>query len=375
MEGKTIEEPVKIKRVLQVSATFCTGGIETFIMKLYKNIDRERVQFDFLFYGNEAGKYEDEITELGGRIFRLPNKKQSLRAFLFGTYRIVKEHQYGLIHRHGFTHSLALDALLMKLAGCHNIIIHSHNTRSDDIEDNFLRKIFMKPCRWLLNRVADYRFACSQAAGQWLFGKAPYKVVPVAIDLDKFGFDPDKRTVIREKFHWNKYIVIGSAGRLERQKNNLFLLDIFSEYHKLDDRVRLVMIGDGTERSKLETRIDKLGLNGYASLMGAQDCVDVLMQGLDILVMPSLYEGLPSVAVEAQAEGLLCILSANITKEVDLTGISFYELSLGAKEWARRIQMEWKEHERKNNTKLIAKNGFDIKEMAKDMEKFYLSLC
>lgn len=365
----------KAKRVLQVSATFQTGGIETFIMKIYRSIDREKVQFDFLFYGDGVGKYEDEITALGGRIFRLPNKRENLWKFVKGTYLLVKENRYEIIHRHGFTHSLALDALIMKLAGCKHLIVHSHNTRSEEIEDSWVRKVSMRPCRWLLNKAADYRFSCSEAAGRWLFGERwQCRVIPVAIDLDKFQFRPELRDKIRERYHWENQLLLGSVGRLERQKNYLFLLDVFLECHNLDNSARLVIVGEGSQRTQIKQKIDSLKINDLVSLMGAQDNVDELMQGLDLLVMPSLYEGLPSAAVEAQAEGLPCILSSNITKEVDLTGISFCELSLGAQEWARRILKMTREHIRKNNAELVAQKGFDIDVMAEELKTFYLKL-
>ncbi|MGY3718133.1 glycosyltransferase family 1 protein [Sutcliffiella cohnii] len=363
-------------RVLQVFAQMNRGGAETMIMNLYRNIDRSRVQFDFIVHTEGECDYDEEIEALGGVIYRMPrySGKNHLR-YKKSWNEFFREHtEYRIIHGH--VRSTA--AIYLKIAKAHRLttIAHSHSTSSGRGVSAIIKNILQYPIRY----TADYLFACSKTAGEWLFGKKIYKnekflVVNNAIDSKKFIFDEKTREEIREEFAIDGKFVIGHIGRFNTPKNHEFLIDIFKEVYEKNNRAVLLLVGDGELREPIKAKINKMNLSDNVIFTGVRKDIPEILQAMDIFVFPSLYEGLGIAVIEAQAAGLPCIVAETIPKEAFVTD-HIYSLSLkqSANKWANQILEYSNGFQRKNAFKQISNQGYDIFTTAKFLEDFYLEL-
>jgi len=366
---------VEPKRVLIVVGKMHFGGIETMIMNFYRNIDRSKVQFDFLLNYEEPGVFDDEIRQLGGRIYIMP------RLFFKNTFKYIKalfkffnEHkEYEVVHGHltsiGFVY-----LTIAKLCGVKTAVIHAHYTSVDNTIKGFSEKITRLPLRFC----ADYYFACSNAAGRFVYGKnmlkkPNYRVILNGVIVDNFIFNKEIRDEKRKELNIEDKFVIANIGRFELQKNHVFLIDIFSEIYRKDKNAVLLLIGKGSLEDGIREKVKKLGLEGAVMFVGLRSDINKLMQAFDIFLLPSHYEGLPVVGVEAQTAGLKCFFSDAITTETDITGsCEFITLNNSAEFWADEILKYKDGYERKNTEAYIEKAGYDIKKQAKWLENFYL---
>ncbi len=352
----------KIK-VLQVVNIMDRAGLETMLMNYYRNIDLEKVQFDFLTHRDIAGAYDSEIKEKGGKVFHAPRlvPKNYIKYFIW-MKKFFKENKYDIVHSHIDTMSF-FPLLAAKLSGIKVRIAHSHSSKLDfDIKlpIKFIAKL-------LLPFVSNVYFACGEKAGKFLFKNRKFEIVRNACDTDLFKYDESKRKIVRKNLKLNDKVVIGHVGRYNYIKNQLFILDIFNEYLKLNSNSHLILIGKGPNEMKIREKIVKLNLKSKVTLLIDRNDVNDLYQAMDVFVMPSLFEGLPLVAVEAQINGLRCIVSDNISKEVMLTqNISMLSLKKDALTWANEI---YKSNLERNTLALkeITNNGYDIKNEAKEL--------
>lgn len=378
------EMPKKPIRVLQVLTIMNRGGAETMIMNYYRNIDRTKVQFDFLLHRKEEGAFDNEIQNLGGKIFRFdPISPLRIAKYIKELDDFFKNHkEYAIVH----SHLNSLSYFVLKVAKKHNIqtrVSHSHWA----MDDNLILKLFKKNTdrksltkdyiqhiiRKGVRKVSTHHFACGMKAGYWLFGnKINFQVINNAIDSALYSYNKDSRELIRQKLNIVEKKVIGHVGRFNEQKNHFFLIEIFNELLKLSDDYHLILIGDGNLKTKVKELVDNLGISSKVSFLGVLDNVNEVIQGMDYFVFPSIYEGLPVSLIEAQASGLKILASSNITKEVDLNKqINFMELTKTPNVWANKINNEIK-YTRTNTSSAIKKSGYDIIENAKNMEAFYL---
>lgn len=219
---------------------------------------------------------------------------------------------------------------------------------------------------------------CSELAGRWLFGKKTYnagKVVLLnnAIELEKFSYNEKIRNKKRKELKIKKnQIVIGHIGRFVTQKNHTFLIDIFNEIYKENNNTVLLLVGQGPLVEEIKEKVNQLRLTDHVQFLGQRNDANELYQAFDIFILPSLYEGLPVVGVEAQSAGLLCIFSSDMTKETKvLRSTRFISLS-SPEEWSNIILETYKNHQRKDTKKEITRNGFDIEKEAKKLERIYL---
>ena len=357
-------------RILQSVNVMDRAGLETMLMNYYRNIDRSKIQFDFLTHRPENGAYENEILEMGGKIYHAPRlyPQNYIRYFKFmkGFY---KEHpEYKIIHSHIDAMSY-FPLLAAKRSGVPIRIGHSHSSK---IEKDMKYPIKFMALKCLPMVTTDY-FACGQVAGNFMWKRRKFVVVHNAIELEKFAYDETLRRRVRKDLGiLDTTLVIGHVGRFIRVKNQLFLLDIFSEIVREKKESLLMLIGKGEDEDAIRKRVNELGLNEQVMILIDRKDVNELYQAFDMFVMPSLYEGLPVVGVEAQANGLPCIFSDRISKEVILTNNSeMLSLERGASEWAKRIL-------NKNHTRNLdaidelKSQGYDIKIEAKKLENFYL---
>lgn len=364
------KEPV---RVLQIIGIVCGGGVEAVIMNYYRHINRNKIQFDFVVDGYEKTALDDEIKSLGGKVYHVEPYKKNIFRYMSQIYHIVRDNHYDIVHSN--MNTLSVFSLFPAwLAGAHQRILHNHSTavRSEGMRS--VMKMVLRPFAPLFaNRYA----ACSRLAGNWMYGKkmmASGKVTVInnAIDLDEYAFSQELREKYRQELNIPAdAFVVGHVGRFMYQKNHAFLIDVFREVARQNPKAILMLVGDGELRPEIEQKVAAYNLTDKVCFLGLRKDVKQLYNCMDIFVLPSWYEGLPVVSVEAQANGLLSIFSDQITKESALTkSVDFLSLNSRAIEWAAHILHI---HNRRNMNAILElkKVGFDIKERSKFLEKWY----
>lgn len=322
-------------RILQCVNNMHRAGLETMLMNYYRNIDRSQIQFDFLTHRPNRDDYDDEIERLGGKIYRAPRLyPQNFPKYFKYMKQFFRDHpEYQIVHSHIDTMSY-LPLLAAKKAGIPVRIAHSHSA-SLDLDMKYL----MKQCfRWLLPGVATHRLACGNKAGQFLFRGKPFEVIPNAVDGSNFFYNSEVRQAKREELHLENKLVIGHVGRFCYPKNHEFLIDVFAEIHKMKPNAVLMLVGTGEKEQAIMDLVEKMGLSEAVLFMGSCSDVSSLYQVMDAFVMPSLFEGVPVVGVEAQFSGLPCIFSDRVTREVKFSEqCVFLSLEQSAKAWAEHI--------------------------------------
>lgn len=356
-------------RILHVVTHMNRGGLETMLMNYYRNIDRTKIQFDFLTHREYDGDYGEEIESLGGIIYHLPPLNPFSRVYHNKLKIFFNQHkEYQIIH----VHQDCLSAVVLKVAKQHNIkirIAHSH-CASQDKNLKYLIKLWYKK---FIPKYATNLMACGKDAGNWMFNKNSFFVLNNAIETDKYTYNETERTKQRKKWNIdNKELLVGHVGRFSPQKNHEFLIDIFKSVLNIIPS-KLILVGDGELRTHIEEKVKKLGIKDNVIFAGVRSDVCDLMQAMDVFVFPSHYEGLPVTLVEAQASDLPCIISDKISIECKLTEkIKQLGLSDDLGIWAQEIVNASKA--RRTNTGNIIKNvGFDIKKNAELLENYYIS--
>lgn len=358
-------------RVLQVMGTLNLGGAEALVMNLYRNLDYDNVQFDFVVHSDKIGMLEDEIQSLGGQIYRCPKFKGNILKYKEWWRNFFKEHtDYRILHSH-IRSSATLFIPIAKRFGV-KTIIHSHSTANGKGLRSLVKNLLQLPLRFQ----ADYLFACSKGAGEWLFGKKSIKkqnyiTFPNAIPIEKFRFNHEIRKKIRQELGIDNYFVIGHVGRFSVPKNHKFLIECFADIHKKNKDTKLLLVGNGELYNEIVTKIYDYDLQKDVIMLGNRLDVANLLQTMDAFIFPSLWEGLPVAVIEAQANGLPCYISENITKDVDLSEL-VYRLHLdNAAVWTDEIL---KRRERLDVSQKIIAAGYDIYSNTKKLENFYYEI-
>ena len=303
--------------VAQIMGKWVGGGVESVIMNYYRHLDHSKVQFDFICDEDSTRIPYDEIKKLGGRVFLVP-KYQNLPKYLKALEKLFKENQYHIVHSNINTLSV-FPLYAAKKAGVPIRISHSHSTSNPKEWKRNLIKNILRP---FSKRYATEYFACSELAGRYLFGNKAFdrgkvKIIHNAIDIEKFKFDEVARKKLRKEFGIkDSTVVIGHVGRFVQQKNHTFLVDVFNEYHKKNLDSKLLLVGSGPLEDEIKKKAERLGLKDSVLFLGQRDDINKLYSVMDIFCLPSLYEGLPVVGVEAQAAGLPTIFSNRISEEV-----------------------------------------------------------
>lgn len=372
-EKITDAEPI---RIAQIMGKWIGGGVESVVMNYYRHMDRTKVQFDFICDEDSTNIPYDEIYKLGGKIIKIPCYTKIIK-YHKQLKKILAEGNYKIVHSHINT----LSVFSLFAAKCAKVpvrIAHSHSTTNKKEKKRNLIKQILKPFSKFF---ATNYMCCSELAGRWLFGDKTYNQGKVfllnnAIDVEKFSYNQEIRNQIRNKMSINKdCIVVGHIGRFVDQKNHSFLIDIFNEIHKINENSILLLAGQGPILDEIVERVKELKLEKNVKFLGQRDDAYKLYQAFDIFILPSLYEGLPVVGVEAQAAGLLVILSDSTTKETKiLDSTKFISLQKDANFWANETLNAFKSYVRTNTTEIMRKNNFDIKKESKKLEKEYLKL-
>ena len=331
---------MEAKRVLIGGLTGNCGGLETYIMSIYRRVDREKIQFDFLNYYTPDLAFEEEIKMLGGHIYRVPMKREGIFKHYKVLNNIFGSTQYSGVYLQCNRKLESLDTLrLAKRFGVKHRVIHSHN--STQKATSFLNNIRIWLTEKNMDRYATGYFACSEDAGKWMFGDKKYTVINNSIDTTVFNYDINKRNAIREQYKLSDQTVLGSVGRLEEQKNPEYLIEVFRAVHEKNPNTVFLHIGDGPKLEELQCTVKKYGLENSYLLLGKKDNVSDYLNAMDAFLLPSRYEGFPIVLVEAQATGLPCYVADNITRSCDLTGgMQFLSISDSPEIWADAVLSE-----------------------------------
>lgn len=356
-------------RVLHVVTHMNRGGLETMIMNYYRNIDKKKIQFDFLVHRMERAAYDEEIETLGGYIHRLPVLNPFSLKYRKKLNNFFKEHpEYQIVH----VHQDCLSSIILKAAKKNGVrvrIAHSHNANQDKNIKYFIKIFYMQ----FIPHYATALMACGQAAGDWMFQGKNYTILNNAINCEEYAFNAKKRKDLREQLNINKdELIIGHIGRFSSPKNHKFLVEVFAKVNESRSS-KLLLIGDGELRGDIEKQVKELKLEDKVIFTGVRSDIPDLLQAMDIFVFPSVYEGLPVTMIEAQASGIQCVISDAISDKCIITKnvVSIEKLSDSKEKWAELILKKAK-IQRRDTTDEIKTHGYDIKENAKWLEEFYL---
>ena len=360
---------MKSKRILHIVPNMQAGGLESFIMNMMRNIDKEKISFDFLVHYEKECFYDKEIKKLGGKIYRFSLREDGkIIKYIRELNRFFKEHQeYKIIHCH-----MESIAFIIFLVARHNgvkvRVMHSHNISTEPTLKGRIKFILSRFARLL----STDNFACSNEAGKFLFGKKQYKVIANAIDLDKFKYSKSKRDKIRKELKVNDDIILmGHIGRFCAQKNHTKLIDIFTKYHDNNKNAKLVLVGNGEEKENIINKCKDNGIINDVIILSNRSDTDALYCGFDMFVFPSLFEGLGIVLIEAQMSGLKCYTTKNtVPMEACISdNLKYIDLN---DDWGKFLIKDNK-YDRRNIVFNDNKNNYDIKKLVNTMEDFYLS--
>lgn len=340
------------------------GGAETFLMNIYRNIDKKDFKFYFLCFKEEKFFYEDEIKKLGGVIIRIPPMKfLQMRKHILEISKIIKTYNIDVVHVHTFYNSI-FSLIAAKKSNVSKRIVHAHTIRSDK---GVIGKIYALISKILIQHYANVQLACSKEAGEALYLNKEYQIVKNGIDINKFFFNENKRMQLREKLNISKEtVVLGNVARFLEEKNHKFLIDIFYEYHKMNSNSKLLLIGDGPIREEIYNRVKNYHLENDVIFLGVRKDANDLYNIMDIFIFPSLYEGLGIVLIEAQTNGLKCLVSNTVPKEAKISdNIEYYDLSNTAENWAKKVQ----DTDKRRN--MLNTREYDIINTVKKIEMIY----
>ncbi|MBQ9659593.1 MAG: glycosyltransferase [Clostridia bacterium] len=371
-------------RVLQVNiGTTVFGGVEKILYDIYKHIDRDKVQFDFLSPNGATYKIcKSEIEKLGGKILDLKNNRRNLKEKILydiKLHKFLKSNKYDIIHINSGVFFFCLQvALIAKINGVKKIIVHSHN----NIKNSKIKGILIKILKPILNNIVDERLACSRLAGEAMFYKksveqGKVKIIKNGLEIEKFKFDKSIRDEYRKKMNLEENVIYGHIGRFELEKNHDFLIDIFYEIQKKQENAKLLLVGEGKLKDIIKEKVEKLNISDKVKFLGLRKDVNNILQAIDCFIFPSKYEGLGIVAIEAQTAGVYTVCSETIPIEAKISDkFKFINLEQTPEVWAKIIyenqcinNMEYRKEAYKNTIR----NGYDINSVSEELEKIYLN--
>ncbi len=360
-------------RVLMLFTIMNRGGAETMVMNYFRSIDRSKLVFDFIVHREKKGDYDDEIRALGGKIFILPAiTPGSILRYQRAIKSFFNEHQeYHIIHGHCSELGLWIYKEASK-RGIHFIAAHAHNAPVGWD----LKMPFRNMLKHLMRPYLTHFFTCSADSARWLFG--PQRAVkaifqPNAVNASDFQYNEEKRSMIREREGWGDKLILGNVARFDKQKNHLFLVDVISQIVKERQDILCVLIGaSGGEYEKVKQRINELQLESYIQFYETRSDIPDLMQGMDILLFPSLHEGLSVTMIEAQSSGLKIVTSTGVSDQVAIVPelVDFLPLESGSGYWSDHIRQV--KYPRENTLIKIRNARFDIHENARWLTGVYL---
>lgn len=360
-------------RVAQILGTAGYGGVEAMVLNYYRAIDREKLQFDFFIDRDSPFPQEAEVRQMGAGVCRLPPCSHALE-YLFSLRRQLKKGRYPIVHANLSTLNV-LPLLAAALAGVPVRICHNHSTAHRGEAKTFL-KILLRPLAPLF---ATHRAACGRYAAEWMYGRRAVEkghvlLFPNAVDTAHFAYSDESRAAARARLGLTDEPVVGNIGRFVFQKNHSGLLEIFASLSGLRPRARLLLVGEGALQSSLEQKAARLGIADRVLFAGATEDPAPFYQAMDVFCLPSFYEGMPVVAVEAQASGLPCVFSSEVSREAGiLPGAVFLPLDAGCRAWAEALAAALDTAPvRRDAASKVAAAGYDRALAGRKLEAFYL---
>lgn len=333
------------------------GGKESYIINTFRSFDRDKYHFSFVVYGNSIA-YQEELEASGADLVYLPERKCGLFAYRKAIDELFRARKFDVVWANKTTLSSCEILELAKKNHIPLIMIHSHSSSN---MGGKLTYILHTINRMRIKNWVDEYLACSNEAAKWFYGNKQCHLIKNGIDVGKFRFNPDIRNTIRKRLNIDNCFVIGHVGRFGVEKNHKKLIDVFNEVHKRNALCKLVLCGDGEERNLIEQQIRDLGLDDDVIIMGVVSNVNEVLQAMDVIVMPSLFEGLPFALLEAQASGLKCVVSDTVSMESNVIGWNEYlDLNSDNSYWAERILSLDYTYDRCNAADVIKAAGFDI---------------
>ena len=347
------------------------------LMNYYRHIDRNQVQFDFLCNKTKPGAYDDEVQRLGGRIYHTPGLNPAkYPLYLKYMKKLFAEHpEYKIVE----AHNGALGVYALHAAKVNNIPVRIYHAHGASITKDWKLPLMLF-CRSRLAANITERYTCGKAAAECYYGKevvekGNYDFIPNAIEVDRFLYNPQVRDKMRQQYQLEGKHVIGHVGRFMAQKNHTFLLDVFAAYKKEDKDAYLVLLGDGELMETVKNKAKELGVADSVLFVGNVGNANEWYQAFDVFMLPSIWEGLPVVGVEAQAADLPCIFSDNVTKEIGLSDkASFLSLHADMSSWVSEIRQKMQMTQRVNQEALITENRYNIEKEAVLLQERYLKL-
>lgn len=364
------------KRILHVIGSLNVGGSQNMVMNLYRRINKNEFQFDFIVFYKEQDYYLKEIEELGGKVYYLPNfSAQNVFKFVKSWIQFFESHSEHIIV-HGHVRSTASIYLYIAKKFGKKTIAHSHSISNGTGTAAIVKDLLQIPIRF----IADYFLAPSLESGIWLFGKKIVKsqyfsILKNSIDINKFKYKKSTDEIIRKKTNIENNFVIGHVGRFSDVKNHLFLIDIFKQIKALNHSAKLLLVGEGEGRTNIELKIKRENLEKDVIMLGNRDDVSDLMQAMDVFVFPSKFEGLGMVTIEAQTAGLYTFISDKVPEEVVISPIiEQIELTKSARDWAQSIIKRKSVIDRKELYKYAQQAGYDVNDVEKKLIIIYRNI-
>lgn len=362
-------------RVLHIVSQLSTGGAETLLMNLLRTEKNRTMQFDFLQITLIEGFYEKEAISFGSNVYKIePLRKSGIKKFIEDIDKIIQENgPFDVIHSH-VDHLSGIFMYVGKKNDINVRISHCHNTSIEGFERDFKKKLELYFLKYLINKYSTNFIACGLEAKKLLFDKnKDILVVNNAINVDKFNCHENDIRELKNELNISNQIIIGHVGRFVEQKNYKYLIDIFSDFCEHNDAL-LLLIGDGPLKKEIIEYSIRKGVYNNCLFLGQRNDINILMGVMDVLLLPSLFEGFPLTLIESQAAGLPAVISNNISKEVDLGMGLITFISLGSTEWANEIRKAlYKENnlifeERK---KILSSKKYDVSSLLNTLKQIY----
>ena len=361
---------------------FKKGGTEAVMFNIFNNIDRDQFHIDFLLTDDEPDHTPETayLKENGADVYYVCSRSKSLRQQRIQLREFFQKHTYDAVHTH--MNTLGADVLqIAKQCGVKTRIAHSHNTSFQLTVRNVkdcLHYAYLVNEMYKLRKYATNQIACSTEAGEWLFGKRlcrqeTYYLLRNAIDVSRFAYSPELRQKVRDALGIGDQFVFGHVGRFDHQKNHDLLIDIFHCLHQRNPETMLILIGVGENEANIHQKVEAMGLTQNVLFLGQRSDVNEQLQGFDMFLLPSRYEGLPVIAVEAQTAGLPCVISTNVSPETDISGnVIFVDPGADPAKWADVIMSHLPERDKRiSPIDKIRQNGYDMQTNIKELEKYY----
>ena len=343
------------------------NGITNVILNLHKNIQEEKCHMDFVAINDLSEDYKKKLEGSNSKVYIIKGRMKKTLQYIIKLYKISRN--YDVVHVHGNSATMVIELFAAAIAGVKFRIAHSHSSTCKYL-------LLDRLCRPFFYLLCNGKVACGEEAGRWLFHNRNFLLLKNGIETEQYSFSMSKRINIREKLGWDRNIILAHIGAFNSFKNQNFIIDIFEKIYKENAEYRLLLIGDGEKKKELEKKVNNLGLNQVIIFYGITKKVNELLNGVDIILMPSFNEGYPLTLLEAQANGAPCLISDRITKDINISGdIKFLSIDYGIENWINAILKvkgtKNRSEKSKENIQKIIKSGYDIKVSAKIIMDYY----